>query len=150
MFLVSSRLAVVFVQYIETRCWVENEDGIGAAPTDDAPTTSECSTSLLPTMVRLILEIWRQVGYQDNNFNDGHQVTCPMKCSRTTNTWKGGYVYLSQNQPGWYTHTRHIHILHIWKSITQLAAYIAHLLKTENFYPVLLPCCLVIWCISWA
>ena len=38
---ISSRLAVVFVQYIEARCWVENADVVGAAPTGDAPTTSE-------------------------------------------------------------------------------------------------------------
>ena len=38
---------------------VENEDVVGAAPTGDAPTTSEWSTILLPIMVRLILEIWR-------------------------------------------------------------------------------------------
>ena len=47
-------LAVVFVQYIEVRCWVENEDVVGAAPTGDAPTTSEWSTIVLPTKVRLI------------------------------------------------------------------------------------------------
>ena len=39
-----SRLAVVFVQYIEAKCWVENEDVDGAAPTGSAPTTSEWST----------------------------------------------------------------------------------------------------------
>ena len=32
---------------------------IGAAPTGDAPTTSEWSTISLPTQVRLILETWR-------------------------------------------------------------------------------------------
>ena len=36
----SSRLAVVFVQSTEVRCWVENEDVVGAAPTGDAPATS--------------------------------------------------------------------------------------------------------------
>ena len=40
----SSRLAVVFAQYIEAKFWVENEDVVGAAPTGDAPTTSELST----------------------------------------------------------------------------------------------------------
>ena len=34
---------------------MENEDVVGAAPTGDAPTTSEGSTSSLPTQVRLIL-----------------------------------------------------------------------------------------------
>ena len=37
----------------------ENEDVVGAAPTGDAPATSEWSTILLPTKVRLILETWR-------------------------------------------------------------------------------------------
>ena len=35
----------------------ENEDVVGAAATGDAPTTSELSTILLPTRVRLILEV---------------------------------------------------------------------------------------------
>ena len=56
----SSRLAVVFAQSIEARCWVENEDVVGAAPTGDAPTTSEWSTILLPTKVCLMLDVWRQ------------------------------------------------------------------------------------------
>ena len=55
----SSRLAVVFAKYIEAKCWVENEDVVGAAPTGDAPTTSEWSTTLLLTKVHLILETWR-------------------------------------------------------------------------------------------
>ena len=54
----SSRNAVVFVQYIEVMCQVENEDVVGATPTGDAPTTSEWSTILLPTEVRLELEVW--------------------------------------------------------------------------------------------
>ena len=32
---------------------------VGAAPTGDAPTTSEWSTNLLPTKVRFILDVWR-------------------------------------------------------------------------------------------
>ena len=55
----SSRLAVVFAQFIEARCQVENEDAVGAAPRGDAPTTSEWSTIWLPTQVRLTLEFWR-------------------------------------------------------------------------------------------
>ena len=51
--------AVVFAQSIEARCKVENEDVVGAAPTGDAPTTSELSTNLLPTKVRLILDVFR-------------------------------------------------------------------------------------------
>ena len=39
----------------------ENEDAVGAAPTGDAPTTSEWSTILLPTMVWLILEILQYI-----------------------------------------------------------------------------------------
>ena len=54
----SSCLAVVFAQSIEARCQVENKDVVGAAPIDDASTTSEWSTSLLPTNVRLISEDW--------------------------------------------------------------------------------------------
>ena len=50
-----------FAEYLEARCWVENEDVVGAAPTGDAPTTSDWSTILLPSKVRLILEILRYV-----------------------------------------------------------------------------------------
>ena len=57
----SSRLVVVFAQSNGVRCEVENEDVVGAAPTGDAPTTSEWSTILLPTKVRLILDTWRYV-----------------------------------------------------------------------------------------
>ena len=53
------RLAVVFAQSIEARHQVENEDVVGAAPTGDAPTTSEWSTILLPARVRLALEVLR-------------------------------------------------------------------------------------------
>ena len=60
----SSRFAIVFVQSIEARCDVENEDVVGAAPTGDAPTTSEWSTIVLPTKVRLILEVWRYINFQ--------------------------------------------------------------------------------------
>ena len=35
----------------------ENEDVVGAAPPGDAPTKSEWSTIVLPTKVRLILEV---------------------------------------------------------------------------------------------
>ena len=50
---------MVFAQSIEARCLVENEDVVGAAPTGDAPTTSELSTILLATKVRLIVEVLR-------------------------------------------------------------------------------------------
>ena len=52
-------LAAVFAQSIEAMCLVENEDVVWAAPTGGAPTTSELSTILLPTKVRLILEVLR-------------------------------------------------------------------------------------------
>ena len=52
---------MVFAQSIEARCSVENEEVVGAAPTGDAPTTSELSTILLPTKVRLILEVLRYI-----------------------------------------------------------------------------------------
>ena len=52
-----SCFTVVFAQSIEARCWVENEDVIGGAPTGDAPTTSERSTILLPIKVHLMLEV---------------------------------------------------------------------------------------------
>ena len=38
---------------------VGNEDVVGAAPTANAPTTSEWSTISLPTKVQLILEVWQ-------------------------------------------------------------------------------------------
>ena len=37
------------------------EDVVGAAPTGNAPTTSERSTSSLSTKVRLTLEVWRHI-----------------------------------------------------------------------------------------
>ena len=40
---------------------MENDDVVGAAPTGDAPITSEWSTISLPTLVRLILEVWRHI-----------------------------------------------------------------------------------------
>ena len=39
----SSRLAAAFVQYNQSRCYVENTYVVGAAPTDDAPTISKLS-----------------------------------------------------------------------------------------------------------
>ena len=53
----SSRHAIAFVQSIEARCSVDNEDVVGAAPTGAAPTASEWSTILLPK-IHLILEVW--------------------------------------------------------------------------------------------
>ena len=62
-----SRLAVVFAQSTQASCWVENENVVGAAPTGDAPTTSELSTILLPTKVKLILEVWRYMALSTYN-----------------------------------------------------------------------------------
>ena len=47
-----------FAESLEARCQVENEDVVGAAPTGDAPTTSEWSTILLATKVCLILDVY--------------------------------------------------------------------------------------------
>ena len=41
----------------DARCSDENEDVVGAAPTGDAPTTSERSTIVFLINVHLILEI---------------------------------------------------------------------------------------------
>ena len=59
-----SRLAVVFAQSIQARCYVLNEDIVGAVPTGDAPTTSEWSTGLMLTKVQLILEVWWHIENQ--------------------------------------------------------------------------------------
>ena len=53
----SSCLVVVFAPSIEVRCYVENEDVVGAVPTRHASTTSELSTILFPK-VHLTLEVW--------------------------------------------------------------------------------------------
>ena len=55
----ASRLSVVIVQSIYAKYLDENEDIVRATLTGDAPTTSEWSTILLPTQVRLILEVWQ-------------------------------------------------------------------------------------------
>ena len=71
---------------IQARCRVKNEDVVGAAPTGDAPTTSEWSTSLLPTKVQLILEVWQ---YMIVNMDDipvlvfhkeGFWLSAPSQC----------------------------------------------------------------------
>ena len=54
-----SGLAFVFAKSIEAMYYVENEGVVGATPTGDAPTTSDWSTILLPTRVRLILKVLR-------------------------------------------------------------------------------------------
>ena len=57
--------AAVFAQSIEARCWVENENVVGAALTGYAPSTSELSTIILPTTVYLKLEILRYLYVTD-------------------------------------------------------------------------------------
>ena len=52
-----SRLAIVFAQSIDAMCYVENEDVAEAAPAGDAPITSEWSTSLFTSKVRLTWEV---------------------------------------------------------------------------------------------
>ena len=51
--------SLVFAQTLEARFSVKNEDVVGTAPTVDAPTTSEWSAIVLPTKMRLMLEVWR-------------------------------------------------------------------------------------------
>ena len=68
----SSRLAVVFAQSIEAKYSVENEDVVGAAPTGDAPTTSDRSAILLPTQVsciRGLTLVWMQYAHWMKNKN---------------------------------------------------------------------------------
>ena len=89
-----SRLEVVFAQSNEARCQVESEDVVGAAPTGDAPTTSEWSTVLLLTDVSYIRELmvipnlhsskcllWRlqrklTVLYQHSGIQCGYIIAC--------------------------------------------------------------------------
>ena len=73
--LFSSRLAVVSAQSVETRCNVKNKDVVGAAPTGDAPTTSEWSTILLSPKVQLILEVWRYVSSVSGGENKKTQLS---------------------------------------------------------------------------
>ena len=49
------------VSHLVLQLSVINEDVVGAAPTGDAPTTSELSTIILPTKVCLVLEVWRYI-----------------------------------------------------------------------------------------
>ena len=70
----SSRLAGVFPLYIEAKCCVENEGVVGAAPTGDAPTTSEWSTIELSSQVHLILETLRYTFSIRTTFPRGHLV----------------------------------------------------------------------------
>ena len=63
-------LAAAFAESLEARCWVENEDVVGAAPTGDTPTISEWSTILLPIKVRLKLEVLRYFDMIYGNIQD--------------------------------------------------------------------------------
>ena len=60
----ASRLVLQFtlpstLKSVEAGCYSEIEDVVGAAPTGDAPTTSEWSTILLPIKARPILKVLR-------------------------------------------------------------------------------------------
>ena len=55
----------VFARSIEASCEIEKEGKVRSEPTDDDPTTPEWSTSLLPTKVRCILEVWQYTAEQD-------------------------------------------------------------------------------------
>ena len=73
----SCRLVLPLSQSIKAMRSVDNEDVVGAAPTGDAPTTSEWSAMLLPTEVRLILENWRYIPFTQvyrriTGFSSGH------------------------------------------------------------------------------
>ena len=72
----SSRHDVVFVQYIETSCQIGNKDVVGAAPTGGAPTASDWSKILMPTKVRLILEVWLTSRINPIIFNGVYMHTC--------------------------------------------------------------------------
>ena len=65
--LCNSRVRVQYeYQKLSTRVRVPSTSTpalVGAVPTGDAPTTSEWPTFLLPTKVRLILEIWQYVAW---------------------------------------------------------------------------------------
>ena len=69
-----SRLAVVFAQSIIARCLIENEDVAGAAPTGEASTTSKWSTILLPTQVRLIIEVWHCLFWMEETCYHEHVI----------------------------------------------------------------------------
>ena len=64
-----------------TQYIIQNEDVVGAAPTGDAPTTSELSTILLPTKARLIPEVLRYV--HTFKYKVIHSKFKLMKCTRT-------------------------------------------------------------------
>ena len=57
MFLVSS--CSCFVQSIEAKNQVENEDVVGAGQVIDASTTTELIAILWPTKMRISLEVWQ-------------------------------------------------------------------------------------------
>ena len=63
-----SHLAATFVQSIEAMYQVKNEDIVGAALTEDAPTTSEWSTSLPPGS---LITLWasESLSYSHVSFN---------------------------------------------------------------------------------
>ena len=67
-----SRLVLQFPLPSPLKPVVENEDVVGAALTGDAPTTSECSTVLLPTKVHLISVVWRYIASSPHTQSKRH------------------------------------------------------------------------------
>ena len=72
-------LVAVFAESLEARCQVENEDVVGAAPTGDAPTTSECHCFhrkysihvFVPKCDRCISSLlWRVSGHYISNIHN--------------------------------------------------------------------------------
>ena len=97
-------LAAVLAESIEARCQVENEYVVAAAPTGDAPTTSVWSTILLPTKVRLKLEVLRYYSACDallanmGNQSRGSTKNCwyqVQKRQKQTNAYECSTSYLS-------------------------------------------------------
>ena len=87
MFLVSSYSGLFLIHLSQVLIWEwRNEDAVGATPTGDAPTTSELSTILLPTKVRLILDVLRYIFYQCANF----EITRPLGREFTGHMWING------------------------------------------------------------
>ena len=73
----------------EARCYVENEDAVGAAPTGDAPTISEWSTILLPTKVSLISEVWL---YLVDTCDTSWCLPINQFCALTSPLWSEGQI----------------------------------------------------------
>ena len=137
----------VFAESLEGRCQVENEDVVGAAPTGDAPTTSEWSTILLPTKVRLILEVLRKVEIHSltNEMEYQFHPTLYDRCNYVSMLgWKSNHVsktpgaqcilyrWLSPEMIEWNSTLQ-------WVSVYEACIGITSLLKTERRVQELCP-----------